>query len=221
MIPSSVGEETRQRLLESAAELFARKGFSDTTVRELAKSARCNVAAISYHFGSKEKLYEVVLVRTLRQLAQRRIASLEAVLTAYHGQPPRQTVLTAFARACLDPLLVADKAEVRLQLLLREMAQQRLPSELMQRELVAPVHKFLIQALAFAVPELEQEDLPLVAYSFVAHLVHVLHLHWFLPKKAQFYRAYGDKLLAHIVRFTAGGIYSRVAARRTKGRFFK
>lgn len=216
MIASSVGEETRQRLLDVAAELFGRKGFSDTTVRELARAARCNVAAISYHFGSKERLYEAVLTRTLRELAQRRIAALQAVLAENDGRPPLEAVLLAFARACLDPLLTEENAEVRLQLLLREMAQQLLPTELMQRELVAPVNEVLTHALASSVPELEPEHLPLVAYSFVAQLVHLLHLHWFLPKKAQFYRAYGDKLLDHIVRFTAGGISCLLADSQAK-----
>lgn len=211
MIAPSVGEETRQRLLEVAAELFALKGFSDTTVRELAKGARCNVAAISYHFGSKEKLYEVVLVRTFRELAQRRVASLQTVLAEHNGRPPLEAVLISFARACLDPLLTEERAEVRLQLLLREMAQQLLPTEVMQRELVTPVNELLTKALISAVPELDEAQVPLVAYSFVAQLVHVLQLHLFLPKKAQFFRAYGDKLLEHVVHFTAGGIYSLVA----------
>lgn len=208
---STGGEETRRRLLDVAADLFARKGFANTTVRELAKGARCNVAAISYHFGSKEKLYEAVVVRTFRQLAERRVASLRAVLQENNGRPSLEAVLISFARACLDPLFLEEEAEVRLQLLLREMAQQRLPTEIMQRELVTPVNELLIQALAAAVPELEKQLAPLVVYSFVAQLVHVLHLHWFLPKKAQFYRTFGDTLLHHIVRFTAGGIYSLVA----------
>lgn len=216
MIAPTVGEETRQRLLEVAAELFAHKGFSDTTVRDLAKAARCNVAAISYHFGSKEKLYEAVLVRTFRELAQRRIASLKAVLTEYHGRPPLEAVLTTFARAFLGPLLTEEKAEVRLRLLLHEMLQQLLPTDVMQQELVTPVNQLLMQALASAVPGLDEDQVPLVAYSFVAQLVHVLHLHWFLPKKAKFYRAYGDKLVDHVVRFTAGGIYSLVGARQTQ-----
>lgn len=216
MIAPPVGEETRQRLLEVAAELFALKGFSDTTVRELAKGARCNVAAISYHFGSKEKLYEVVLVRTFRELAQRRIAALQAVLTEHNGRPPLEAVLTTFARAFLDPLLTEQKAEVRLRLLLHEMVQQLLPTEIMQQELVTPVNQLLMQALASAVPQLDEDQVPLVAYSLVAQLVHVLHLQWFLPKKAELYRAYGDRLLEHIVRFTSGGISSLVSARQTQ-----
>lgn len=48
---------TRDRLLEVGGKLFADKGFSDTTVAEICRSAEANIAAVNYHFGSKEKLY--------------------------------------------------------------------------------------------------------------------------------------------------------------------
>src|SRR5688572_23935590 len=49
--------EPRQRLLESAEELFAQRGFDGTTVREICDRAGMNVAAINYHFGDKEALF--------------------------------------------------------------------------------------------------------------------------------------------------------------------
>jgi Transcriptional regulator len=54
-------KDTRAKLIETAAPLFARKGFAAVSVRELAQAAGANVAAISYHFGSKEGLYQSVL----------------------------------------------------------------------------------------------------------------------------------------------------------------
>ena len=49
--------ETRQRLLAAASELFAEKGFGETTHVEICAKARINTAAVNYHFGSKENLY--------------------------------------------------------------------------------------------------------------------------------------------------------------------
>jgi AcrR family transcriptional regulator len=49
--------ETRQRLLEAAAEVFAAKGFWEATHAEICQKARANTAAVNYHFGSKENLY--------------------------------------------------------------------------------------------------------------------------------------------------------------------
>jgi TetR/AcrR family transcriptional regulator, regulator of cefoperazone and chloramphenicol sensitivity len=50
-------QETRQRLLAAAAEVFAEKGFWETTHAEICAKAKANTAAVNYHFGSKENLY--------------------------------------------------------------------------------------------------------------------------------------------------------------------
>lgn len=49
--------ETRQRLLAAASEVFAQKGFWETTHAEVCGKAKVNTAAVNYHFGSKENLY--------------------------------------------------------------------------------------------------------------------------------------------------------------------
>jgi TetR/AcrR family transcriptional regulator, regulator of cefoperazone and chloramphenicol sensitivity len=49
--------ETRQRLLAAAAEVFAQKGFWETTHAEICEKAKANTAAVNYHFESKENLY--------------------------------------------------------------------------------------------------------------------------------------------------------------------
>src|SRR6266436_8582572 len=52
--------ETRERLLETAGEVFAEHGFRDATIREICEKAKANVAAVNYHFGDKEELYAAV-----------------------------------------------------------------------------------------------------------------------------------------------------------------
>lgn len=54
-------DNTKDQILKIAAELFAKKGFSKTSVREICKEAGVNVASINYHFGNKENLYVKVL----------------------------------------------------------------------------------------------------------------------------------------------------------------
>jgi len=51
------GNGVRERLIEKACEVFAKKGYRDATVAEICRGARANVAAINYYFGNKEKLY--------------------------------------------------------------------------------------------------------------------------------------------------------------------
>jgi len=55
------GNDTRQRIIDTAAVLFARKGFAATGLRELAKQADVNLAMINYFFGSKKGLLKKIL----------------------------------------------------------------------------------------------------------------------------------------------------------------
>jgi AcrR family transcriptional regulator len=48
--------DKREQILEAAEELFAAKGFEGTSIRELARKAKINIAMVSYYFGSKENL---------------------------------------------------------------------------------------------------------------------------------------------------------------------
>jgi AcrR family transcriptional regulator len=52
---------TKERLLAAAKKVFADRGFKETTVREICTVAGANLAAVNYHFGSKNKLYSEVL----------------------------------------------------------------------------------------------------------------------------------------------------------------
>ena len=49
---------TRQRLLNAACAVFAARAYKEATVREICRTACANVAAVNYHFGDKEKLYD-------------------------------------------------------------------------------------------------------------------------------------------------------------------
>lgn len=53
--------EPKERILRAAIQLFARKGYSATGVRELAKEADVNISMISYYFGSKRGVLEEIL----------------------------------------------------------------------------------------------------------------------------------------------------------------
>jgi AcrR family transcriptional regulator len=58
---SAEKSDKREQLINAAEELFAEKGFDGTSVRDIAQKADVNLAMISYYFGSKEKLLQVLI----------------------------------------------------------------------------------------------------------------------------------------------------------------
>jgi AcrR family transcriptional regulator len=65
---SSADLETRERLIDASARLFAERGYSKVTVREICQRAHANVAAVNYHFGGKTGLYDEVVSAAIRTM---------------------------------------------------------------------------------------------------------------------------------------------------------
>ena len=68
---------TKTRILDAAELLFMEHGFEATSLRQLTGAAGVNLAAVNYHFGSKEELFQAVLTRRLDPMNQQRIELLE------------------------------------------------------------------------------------------------------------------------------------------------
>ncbi|MDB6077298.1 MAG: transcriptional regulator, TetR family, partial [Akkermansiaceae bacterium] len=78
-IPSESKVATKQRLIEAAEHLFADDGFEKVSVRDITNRAGANVAAVNYHFGSREGLVEIVMARYINPISEERIARLEGL----------------------------------------------------------------------------------------------------------------------------------------------
>lgn len=66
--PRTDGESTRARILDAAGQLFAQQGFAETTSKAIAQSAGVDLASINYHFGSRNGLYQAVLLEAHRRI---------------------------------------------------------------------------------------------------------------------------------------------------------
>jgi AcrR family transcriptional regulator len=67
---------TKEKILDAAEALFMEHGFEATSLRQITATAGVNLAAVNYHFGSKEELFQAVLTRRLDPMNQERIALL-------------------------------------------------------------------------------------------------------------------------------------------------
>ena len=68
--------ETKERILDAAETLFMEHGYEATSLRALTTAADVNLAAVNYHFGTKEELFQAVLTRRLDPMNQRRLELL-------------------------------------------------------------------------------------------------------------------------------------------------
>src|SRR5437763_10558253 len=89
--------DTKQRILDSAERLFAQHGFEATSLRNIIADAKVNLAAIHYHFHSKEALLDAVILRRLGPVNQKRLELLDGCeRSAPDGRPDLEAVLEAF-----------------------------------------------------------------------------------------------------------------------------
>jgi AcrR family transcriptional regulator len=87
MALDATSADTKTRILDAAEQLFMEHGFEATSLRSLTAAASVNLAAVNYHFGSKEELFQAVLTRRLDPMNQERIELLERIEREASGKP--------------------------------------------------------------------------------------------------------------------------------------
>lgn len=98
--PVSAADSTRERILDAAEALFAERGFAMTPLRLVTRQANANIAAVNYHFGSKDALLQALFERRLLPLNRERMARLERLRAG-----PQPIELEALIRAFIEPAL--------------------------------------------------------------------------------------------------------------------
>jgi len=97
-----MAQNTRQKILDAAEKLFARRGFESTSLRSIIASAGVNLAAIHYHFRSKEGLIRAVIERRFAPVNDERLRLLAEFENRTDSKSPRvEQILEAF----LAPML--------------------------------------------------------------------------------------------------------------------
>jgi AcrR family transcriptional regulator len=99
----TTSQETRESLFLAAEKLFAVQGIDGASLRAITQEAGVNLAAVHYHFGSKEGLVKALLAHRLRPLNDRRLELLSAAeKKAGSGPPDLEEILRAFVAPVLD-----------------------------------------------------------------------------------------------------------------------
>jgi AcrR family transcriptional regulator len=152
---------TLDKILGSAESLFEHQGFEATTLRQITAAAGVNLAAVNYHFGSKEALIREIFRRRLTQLNQERLAALDRLEKAALGRPVKPAkILDAFFGTLLR-IAQNDKqgGPTFLKLLGRTLTE---PSEFIRIFLAAEYEEVLNrykEALIKSLPDVPREEI--------------------------------------------------------------
>jgi AcrR family transcriptional regulator len=100
-------DHTRAAILNAAERLYADRGFGDVTLRDIVAAADVNLAAVNYHFGSKDELIAELYVSRSLATNRERLNELKAAEAAGGGRAGIDAVLRALVgpplRGCLGP----------------------------------------------------------------------------------------------------------------------
>ena len=103
--PPNLG--TRERIQEAAVELFSRHGFEVVSLRAITEKAKANLAAVNYHFGSKQGLVEFVIEELVKPVNEERLRRLEAV------ESSGETTVRELLRAFFEPIITSMRIDER------------------------------------------------------------------------------------------------------------
>ena len=100
-------DQTRTAILAAAERLYADRGFGDVTLRDIVAEANVNLAAVNYHFGSKDELIAELFVTRSLALNRERLRELKAAEDAGGGTADISDILRALVgpslRGCIGP----------------------------------------------------------------------------------------------------------------------
>ena len=199
--------ETHERILDAAQKLFANKGLEATSVRDITTEADCNVAAVNYHFGGKEKLYVESFRAMLGPLRDQRMAMMEELMQR-DPVPALEEYLAGFAAGFLEPLGDESLGRQFMLFVSREISDQKLPAGLFLGEFIMPLVARAVSSLDRVVVPVTQEQSFYCIFAIIGQLLHAVKGHH-MSDQLQLTGAAPFDLsgfIDHFVRFSAAGI---------------
>jgi TetR/AcrR family transcriptional regulator, regulator of cefoperazone and chloramphenicol sensitivity len=160
-------DSKRQRILEAAGSVFAKKGFDGATVREICQLAGTNVASVNYYFGDKHRLY----VETVTWAHANRMQRF--TLPDWPAGTPAESRLRDFIKVFLERLFYTTEQPWHCELMMRELAHPTEACEQVVRSFIRDqftlLQAILSELVPAGLPELKRH---LIAFGIVGQCLH-------------------------------------------------
>ena len=155
---------TRERILGTAERLFAEYGYDGVSIRQIGAAADAQIALISYHFGTKDKLYRAVFEHRINPVSERRRDALRGAMAAGGGRTI-EAVLDAFARPWIE-MRGTEEGRQYTRLIAREVNDPREAERGIVRDLLDPLAVEFLAAMEAVLPDRDRGDVH-AAYHFL------------------------------------------------------
>ncbi len=202
-------QDTKAKILDAAEKLFGINGFEATSLRDITAEAQVNLAAVNYHFQSKDSLIDAVLARRIEPVNRRRFEMLDAA----GPNPTLEQILTAF----MLPVLDQDLASV-VPLMGRMMSDPTQFVERVFKKYFGPVSQRIREELEKQFPDLPPAELYWRTHFLAGMMTHIMSWSQVLPELTDGLCSISDRqaVVDRVVAFAAAGFRTsapeRVAA---------
>jgi AcrR family transcriptional regulator len=151
--------DTKGRILDSAERLFADNGFEGTSLRTIIADAKVNLAAIHYHYHSKEALLDAVILRRMEPINRQRLELLDVAEKAASPKPaPLEAVIEAFLAPAFRMASEDPSGRTFARLMGRILTSEKSLVPRMKQYMADMISRFM-EALKNAAPELPLSEL--------------------------------------------------------------
>ena len=196
---------TKERILGVAETLFARHGFAGASLRQVTAAAKVNLAAVNYHFGSKESLIEEVFRRRLDELNRHRLAALAAVQAC--ADHTLEDVLDAFIRPALEQSMDSAGGAAFVRVLARAYAEHDERLRKFLSDNYGHVLREFAAAFARLLPHLGKEELYWRLDFVTGALTHSMADFGPMKRRGSVSEeAHRERAAEHLIRFAAAGL---------------
>jgi AcrR family transcriptional regulator len=196
---------TKERILGAAEQLFAQHGFAGASLRQVTAAANVNLAAVNYHFGSKENLINEVFRRRLDELNTHRLQALDEAVQK--PESDLEDLLGAFIRPALDLSLDRGGGGAFVRVLARAYAEHNDALRKFLSDNYGHVMKRFHTAFSQRPPGLDKEELYWRLDIVAGALTYAMADFGVIKRKAgiteQMHR---ERAAEHLIRFAAAGL---------------
>jgi AcrR family transcriptional regulator len=161
---------TRQKILDTAERLFAQKGYAATSIRQIIAKAGVNLAAIHYHFGTKEDLLDELVTRKAGSVNSERLALLEAAKKSANGRPLK---VEEILEALLRPMATLARQDDQFVRLMGRLYAEGLMPHLAKKHFHEVMKKFM-GALREVLPHIPEQEFLWRVHFMMGAMAHTL-----------------------------------------------